>query len=230
MSLPRGRCNNCETRAPVTKVSRKVGGSYRHPGNHQQCNICEGCARRLVEQITPGHTSVSRWDVVGLRRAVERFDAEREDACPAVPAGSATEPGPSETDPGAAAPAAPSTCAASPAGAQEGNPPMDTSSRDRSAALPDDDARMARTWATESARMYREQAERVVDRLRRMADDVERALADVERDPITSPAGRFTYAAQQAVKQAHWGLANANLDTVIRVAAEADAANPRSTT
>lgn len=66
-----GRCRQCNKRRETYPARRAGGGNYRRPHRNIRSSICLSCATELLAQLTPGHHSVERWDLSGLRYVVE---------------------------------------------------------------------------------------------------------------------------------------------------------------
>jgi hypothetical protein len=73
---------------------------------------------------------------------------------------------------------------------------------------------------------YERDVKRTASRLRELADEFERAaLRDYRDSGLDIKTYARSYAAASAVQDVQWGLANAHFDTIIKSAAEADAAS-----
>jgi hypothetical protein len=86
---------------------------------------------------------------------------------------------------------------------------------------------MSDTWAVYAAGAYREKVAHVAQRLRDSADRLERAGLDVQDHGGVMPSyagDPYVHAAQRAVHEAMWGLANADLDGLVSAAGQADRA------
>ena len=76
VTLPKGRCGQCERRRPVQTGQRFGGGTYRRPGRNYDTGICAECALDLVRSAAlNGSASQARWSVRGLRYMLPRFVA-----------------------------------------------------------------------------------------------------------------------------------------------------------
>jgi hypothetical protein len=73
----KAQCRNCMKRVPEERTdycSRTGGGTYRRGSRQYSARICLDCINDLLTYITPGHWTVSRWSISGLRYAKERIE------------------------------------------------------------------------------------------------------------------------------------------------------------
>ena len=75
-----GTCRNCGKRREVRSARRFGGGNYRRPGRYYSSSICQECAHDLLTNYPPnrGQSTISRWDVLSLRRAWPLTNHEHE--------------------------------------------------------------------------------------------------------------------------------------------------------
>ncbi len=66
------RCAHCGRKRPTYGIGRFGGGTYRRGGRTYWSSICGECATDLLEYVTPGQSSTSRYSVVSLRHIAEK--------------------------------------------------------------------------------------------------------------------------------------------------------------